>query len=1035
MSKRAATAAITPEARIKRAKYMDARKYLDSEADVDLKDGENEDTGDEDEDSFIDDHTSEHGHAAESSNPLQDEAAWSILEEYLTSEMNFPQLEAKLVSHLGSRYHEEDWVEATCALFSADEDNVQALANFRAVKARHILPVKVAVPLRESFHQSACAWFDKVADIESRFTSNSGLSQSVPSFSEIARQTIKRFIQDEISSSHAYYLLEVEFTDNPTSMAHWESVLDAIVDAVTHEARLKIFNTRAFDVVDRISSAAPPAVSDQSPPEIEVFEKPVSSTQDDRMRDLSTWLITVPLSKTSFLAAQLKSKGFDVYTHSTLPGRLCVKAENTVVIRKAWPSTHTSCFFDAIFVPREDQIPSKCDLIIPGWYRPIRGQYRHDVGYAHSYDPQTDTITLLVASRDILGQEVGKDSHLPRLHNLSNDIPNPAGRNKTYIHGLLALKLHRNAVIEIPIPAPESIALHQESRCNPVFVQSTLHGYAAQHWIEGDLVTVRAGDMIGCTAKIQCVDMCTRSASAYMEESVHIEKISDEPIMFAISDLERKFRVGDSVRVLDGSLVTSQLKGKTGMVVQVDENTIDVLDQSSEFEFTVAIDSLATFIGEISKRASANALHEVDTPMKGDHVVVTEGFYIHEFGVISKLDTKSQTLAFFSESLHQHIWVPIRMTAFNPNPTALRHTHERGYDVVAGDIVRVVRGNSLSASGTVLRVNLDDKTLTFKDTRLKEFTTSITHVARISGRADRDPMRHLLGKEVFIIQGPMKSFRGTLHSLSQDTCVVAVQGRKQEFLRAHVVSWKGVLLTGVYLPPRQLGEFLRLVRASFIQPPHITPPRTPRHSPSGDVSHVDQTVPAVQVSVWDAPVDWSLIDRHPSSATLHNDPWSFNNVDREERQLHPPSTTASSSADNLTATLHNPLIAQLCYNWHMKMRIANPSSDWGSYLNRIVDTVTPDPFLLEKGPVKDGEVIIRYSSRTKNKGMKEDPIPIKYLLPEPPTGKNKKFTLIRGDLMGSIHTTMVARKDQEDITTMEGKKFARADTCMIINKT
>jgi hypothetical protein len=48
-------------------------------------------------------------------------------------------------------------------------------------------------------------------------------------------------------------------------------------------------------------------------------------------------------------------------------------------------------------------------------------------------------------------------------------------------------------------------------------------------------------------------------------------------------------------------------------------------------------------------------------------------------------------------------------------------------------------------------------------------------------------MRHLLGKEVFIIKGPMKSFRGTLHSLSQDTCVVAIQGRKQEFSRAHVV--------------------------------------------------------------------------------------------------------------------------------------------------------------------------------------------------------------------------------------------------------
>jgi hypothetical protein len=89
----------------------------------------------------------------------------------------------------------------------------------------------------------------------------------------------------------------VEFTDNPTLLAHWESLLDAIVDAVTREARLKIFDTWAFDIVDHISSAAPPAVSDQSPREIGVLEKPVSSTQDDGMvsaRDLLTWLITVP---------------------------------------------------------------------------------------------------------------------------------------------------------------------------------------------------------------------------------------------------------------------------------------------------------------------------------------------------------------------------------------------------------------------------------------------------------------------------------------------------------------------------------------------------------------------------------------------------------------------------------------------------------------------------------------------------------------------------------------------------------------------
>jgi ribosomal protein L24 len=360
------------------------------------------------------------------------------------------------------------------------------------------------------------------------------------------------------------------------------------------------------------------------------------------------------------------------------------------------------------------------------------------VGYGYSYDLQTDTITLLVASREIPERHVGKAPHVPRLYNPPNGVSSSAGRQKTYVHGLLALKLHRTAVVETPIPTPESIILHQESRCNPAFVQSALHMYAAQHWIEGDLVRVRAGELFGCTAKIHCVDMGNRSASAHMEDSVDIEKVSHGLLMFSISDLERKFRVGDNVRVLDNSAAALELKGKTGMVVQVDDDTVGVVDQSSNLKvsdlsifisslmfsslkFTVAIDSLATFIGDISKQAPENLSIDDDFPMKGDHVVVTDGFYGGDFGVVSKVNTRK--LAFFSESLHQHIWVPITMTAFNPNPTALRYTRERGYNIVAGDVVQVVRGDPLRASGTVLRVNLDNKTLTFKDMLRKEVSS------------------------------------------------------------------------------------------------------------------------------------------------------------------------------------------------------------------------------------------------------------------------------------------------------------------------
>ncbi|KAG1717626.1 uncharacterized protein EDB91DRAFT_1259476 [Suillus paluster] len=460
--------------------------------------------------------------------------------------------------------------------------------------------------------------------------------------------------------------------------------------------------------------------------------------------------------------------------------------------------------------------------------------------------------------------------------------------------------------------------------------------------------------------------------------------------MFSLSDLERKFCVGDNVCVLDNSIVAPQLKGTTGMVVRVDDDTVVVLDQSSESEFTVGFDSLATSIGDISKQGPTNASICNDTPMKGDRVVVTEGIYVCEFGEVNEVDGMTWTVAFFSDSRQTTITVLMGAMAFTPNPTALQYTHKRGYHVVAGDIVQVVRGDRLYAS----------------DTLHTEFTTSITYVVRIGGREDHEPMQHLVG---------------TLQSLSRDTCKVVFQGRREEFLRTHIVSRKGVLLNGFRLPQNQQQEFNKLVQSSFIRSPHITPPTTPCHSPSPDKSHPDQPAPAILGSLWDAPIDSLEINRCKEGA--RTDPWVFNEDDKEEHQLHPPDATSCSPADSLTAAIvHNPLITALYCNWHMKFCIVKASSShWISYLNRLVDTVAPDPFVLDEGLVKDGEIAIKYSSRMKNKGLKVGTICLKDIAPEPPSGPNKKFTLIRGDFMGSVHTTGKTSKDKSKITTVEGK--------------
>ncbi|KAG2108738.1 uncharacterized protein F5147DRAFT_652726 [Suillus discolor] len=736
--------------------------------------------------------------------PLQDEAAWNIFEEYLTTDMTFPQMEAKLTSHLGD-----------C--------------------------------LRKSSHRQGSAHV-------------------------IARKSYGAL-------DYPYDRLGVEFSDDPKSYAHWESVLDDITEADSLDEK-------------RESAGVVPTSA------------------------LPTWLITVPS--------------------------------------------------------------------IPGWYRPTCGHYWSDVGYGHSYDPESNTITLLVPSRSlhVPKSDIRQDPCMPCLFNSPGGEIIYKDGGHTYIHGLLSLKLTRTAVVEIAIPTPQDILIHKESGCNPALVQSTWHAYAAQHWMQDDLVRITAGELRNCLGKIICVDMATHSASIYMEESLHVGKVSSTPLMFPIANLERKFHVGDNVRVLTDSIEALNLKEKTGIVVEVGIEDNSVV-------FTVRTYCLATYINESSNLSPGDAsVYHHDNPMKGDYVIVVDGVYHLQFGEITEVDLVTQSLAFLSSELGM-LLVPIRETAFNPNPTALRYTNERGYDVVAGDTVRVVRGERLHLSGTVLHVNFEKK--------------DINHPS------------HALHKVHYIHHWRFFNVQ-------------------EGFSIENMLS--GILLSGVRLPLNLHINFNNLVRASFIRAPHVEPPRTPRPSHPPVVSCSDQPADPVIGSSWDAPAESVL--HHLSTPP---DCWTIDEEDLTEPRTIPPSGGLSTSpgmitAASLAAALHDPRIVKLFFDWHMKFRIVKTHTAvwYSSYLDHLIDTLVPNPFVPPQGPVKEGEIAVRYSSRTSNKGMKVDTIPVEVLVPEPPMGPNKTFTLIRGDHAGTIFTMRSAPKKSTEIITTEGKRFTRADTCIVIKR-
>lgn len=179
------------------------------------------------------------------------------------------------------------------------------------------------------------------------------------------------------------------------------------------------------------------------------------------------------------------------------------------------------------------------------------------------------------------------------------------------------------------------------------------------------------------------------------------------------------------------------------------------------------------------------------------------------------------------------------------------------------------------------------------------------------------------------------------------------------------------------------------------------------------------------------------------------DPWTVNASDRGDLQLHSHSASSPSSgeasyyliisllthtlipADNLAVLLNHPAIRQLFVAYRMRLRIArsSPYRWYSSYLDAYVETITPDPSIFDGGRVPDGEIAVSYLSRTKNSGPKTDTIPVTCLASEAPTGRGKTFTLIRGDHIGTVHTTEEAPRKRSTIRTREGKVFPRADAC------
>jgi ribosomal protein L24 len=106
--------------------------------------------------------------------------------------------------------------------------------------------------------------------------------------------------------------------------------------------------------------------------------------------------------------------------------------------------------------------------------------------------------------------------------------------------------------------------------------------------------------------------------------------------------------------------------------------------------------------------------HSSDSVQIGDTACIKTGLHEGFVGCVTEIKRLAGTLTIvgkLAKSCSHHVEVPVMSVEFVPSSCALRFTADHGYDVRTDDPVVVIRADFIGRSGTVSRVNLDQKTL------------------------------------------------------------------------------------------------------------------------------------------------------------------------------------------------------------------------------------------------------------------------------------------------------------------------------------
>ncbi|KAG1837945.1 hypothetical protein C8R48DRAFT_782522 [Suillus tomentosus] len=288
--------------------------------------------------------------------------------------------------------------------------------------------------------------------------------------------------------------------------------------------------------------------------------------------------------------------------------------------------------------------------------------------------------------------------------------------------------------------------------------------------------------------------------------------------------------------------------------------------------------------------------------------------------------------------------------------------------------------------------------------------------------ASLDSFKKDIGHEVFVIGGQRKGYRGTLDSLSLETCTVAVRGQVRATLKLHdVVTKYGMRLNGVMLEGPELSSFCDMRKRSYLAPPprSVTPPV--EQIPSSSLASItDPSLPSSN--------GWSEWSASPSSVDVEHDPsssanpssssamqaWSVDELDVQD--------SIEASTEKLRDTGPLPWLMSKEFSsellgYHVLFKVSVGFMN-GRLQRRFVSTACPDLFCGENGPAPEGCVAVFCTSNSAGAAIEHYHIPASDLSPAPPRKKNQECLILDGVHHGLIQTIAkceIAKKNTVDI--------------------